>query len=87
MLDNRRVHASGTQMEVVRYDRQGKWYLEPKNKSLPRQHVTIQAAVDYAYWLWYNDDEGTPYFGRPGGSRFDHLLRKKVEDVQRPLDH
>jgi len=59
-------------MEVVRYERAGKWYLEPTNKSLPRQLVTITDAVAYAKWL--ADGDGVIHLGLPGGQRFDHLV-------------
>lgn len=74
---DRTVHASAPGMELVRYDRSGKWYLEPTIAGLPRQHVTISAAVDWAMWAWQNG--GSPHIGRRGGSRFDALIRKRVE--------
>lgn len=73
-MSDRTVHASGPQMEVVRYNKAGKWYLEPTDRRLPRQSVTIAEAVDYTNWLWKNG--GTPHFDRPGGGRFDSLLRR-----------
>lgn len=68
---NRQVHARSSEgMEVVRYDRTSKWYLEPVNRDLPRQKVTIDEAVDYA--VRFCD---SIYPGLPGGSTFD----RKVE--------
>lgn len=73
---NRRVHAYNPVMEVVRYDRTSKWYLEPVGyPDLPRQKVTIDEAVQFAY-----DQCGSrcPHFGPslvnlglPGGTTFD----------------
>ena len=70
---DRTVHASYPGMEIVRYDRAGKWYLEPTDPRLKRQHVTIKQAVGSALWALGNG--GQVFFGRSGGSRFDTLVR------------
>lgn len=72
-MNDRRVHARWEQMEVVRYDRAGKWYLEPTDKRAPRQQVTIQGAADYAIWAEENR-HGEVFFDVPGGGAFDRLL-------------
>ena len=41
-MSDRTVHVSYPGMEIVRYDRAGKWYLEPTNPTLPRQKVTCK---------------------------------------------
>jgi hypothetical protein len=62
-------------MEVVRYERAGKWYLEPPTHlGLQRQHVKISGAAQYAQWIAANG--GAVFFGLPGGSAFDAQVRK-----------
>lgn len=83
VMNDRTVHATGGDLEVdvVRYDKAGKWYIEPwgwvKGGPLHRSHVTVHEAVVAAFWYWYNTG-GSPQFDRPGGLRFDSLLRAKV---------
>jgi len=73
VMNDRRVHArSRGGLEVVRYDRAGKWYLEPGREDLPRQAVTIADAVKTARFI--EKDDGEVFRGLPGGSRFDKLL-------------
>lgn len=74
---NRRVHAYNQDMDVVRYDRTSKWYLEPVGyPDLPRRKVTIDEAVQYAY-LECVDRNGrsrpgaSVNLGLPGGNTFD----------------
>lgn len=72
---NRQVHARNGNgpndgMEVVRYDRTSKWYLEPVNRDLTRQKVTIDEAVNYAANFCSD-----VYFGLPGGSTFDRKVQ------------
>lgn len=55
-------------MEVVRYDRAGKWYLEPRNGTR-RQHVNIDQAAQYAV---HSDAE--IFFNKPGGRAFDRKV-------------
>lgn len=79
-MNDRIVHASGGDLavELVRYDKAGKWYIEPRDKSLPRQHVNIDQAVQVAIYWWYNTN-GSPQFDQPGGLQFNRLLRKAVK--------
>lgn len=73
-MSDRTVHASYPGMEIVRYDRAGKWYFEPTESTLPRQKVTVRQAAEAAVWAlgYYNND--AEVFERKGGKRFDQLL-------------
>lgn len=73
---DRTVHASYPGMEIVRYDRAGKWYLEPSDPSLRRQHVTIDRAVSAA--LWARANGGKVFTGLPGAKAFDSRFQKAV---------
>ncbi len=76
---DRRVHAWGQSGEVVRYDKAGKWYWEPKQTVSghpPRVKLTLQEAVDKGMWCWY-DDAGTVCLDRPGGGAFDRSVRAR----------
>lgn len=73
---DRRVHAFNADTELVRYDRSGTWWIEPKD-GRPRKRVTITEAVD-AVMRWWQQG-GSPVIGLPGGSRFDYLLRQRCE--------
>lgn len=72
-MGDRTVHASYPGMQIVRYNRAGKWYLEPTQLSLGRQAITIAEAVETA--IWGEGHGGTIHFGRPGGARFDAMVR------------
>lgn len=76
-MDDRTVHgwaADGT--EIVRYDRAGKWYLEPKPSELrPRRQVTVNEAARAAA-------QGKAVFGRMGASVFDRLVRKFASEQE-----
>ena len=74
MRDDRTVHAQDRYVEVVRYDRAGKWYLEPLSKSAPVQRVTIASAARRASVC--PKYGGKVNFGRHGGSTFDRMVRK-----------
>jgi hypothetical protein len=73
MTNDRTVHASGESGELVRYDRAGKWYFEPKVGK--RTLLTLSEAVDKARFLWFSD-EGTVHFDRPGGGALDSKIRR-----------
>lgn len=73
MSDDRTVHAQYKDMEIVRYDRAGKWYLEPTLPGLRRQHVSIKVAVQSAKWGMENAG-GSWYPGLHGGSTFDGMM-------------
>jgi hypothetical protein len=73
-MADRTVHASYDGMEIVRYDRAGKWYLEPTNPMLKRQAVTISQAVSQALWAEAHV-MGRIFLGRSGGKVFDAKVR------------
>lgn len=75
MSDDRTVHCTivpvgGGRIEIVRYDRAGKWYREDGGN---RTRITVAEAVSVAAQdrpavLWHE--------GRPGGRAFDAKVRK-----------
>lgn len=71
--EDRRVHAETPQMQVVRYDKAGAWYLEPTDPVLPRQKVKVRDAARYAAWA--AETGGQIFFGLPGGGTFDRYTR------------
>ncbi len=73
MNQDRTIHAHYPGMEIVRYDRSGKWYLEPTDPRLPRQHIKLRDAVRQA--LWAQEHGGVIRLGRLGGTAFDRQLR------------
>ena len=59
--------------EIVRYDRSGKWYLEPLPATgRKRRQLKIADAARIATL-------GKPVLGRAGGTRFDVLVRREQE--------
>lgn len=82
MSDDRTVHASDARggIEIVRYNRAGKWYCEIKENvgrvGLPaeRQHIGVRQAAEQAKSL--ESRGGTIFIGRPGGQAFDRLVDK-----------
>lgn len=75
---DRTVHARYEGMEIVRYDRSGKWYFEPTHSALDRQHIGIDDAVRNAVW-GLDQANGVIYHGLPGGSAFDRKVRAARE--------
>lgn len=76
-MSDRTVHARYPGMEIVRYDRAGKWYFEPLDSSLPRQKVTVKQAADAAIWARGYYNAGAIIFPRlHGGSTFDRLVTR-----------
>lgn len=70
-MSDRTVHAENEHCEIVRYDRAGKWYLEPKQSGLQRRRIGIaSAAVEAAR------TGTTVHFGLPGGGAFDRRVKK-----------
>jgi len=86
---DRTVHArwveDGHYVEAVRYDRSGKWYIEPQGRlgdftgCGSRRQVKIKEAVEQAVRARAS---GSVYavilFGEPGGSRFDKLVNDRM---------
>ena len=76
-MDDRRVHASSDRgVEVVRYERAGKWYLEMPG--VPRRRIKLDEAVQQATLPWVTWREGVP-----GGSTFDARVKKRLADLER----
>jgi len=68
-MSDRRVHAVLVDdTEIVRYDRSGKWYVEPRKGK--RRGVSVREAARQA------GSVGTVYLGLPGGSTFDRIVVK-----------
>lgn len=77
-MSDRTVHvtivpASGDRIEIVRYDRAGKWYYEDRGR---RRRLTLAEAVEFARVdrpavIWHE--------GRQGGKAFDAKVRKLRE--------
>lgn len=67
---DRTVHASFGHLEIVRYDRAGKWYVEGEPKRSP---VSMLRAAHLARsWRGIG---GKVFFGLPGGKKFDAAVR------------
>lgn len=67
--EDRIVHAlTATGAEIVRYERAGKWYVEPKDGS-KRTPVTIARAAELAV-------AGTVFPSRAGGQAFNAKVAK-----------
>lgn len=67
-MSNRTVHGvSANGADIVRYDRAGKWYLEPRNAFHSR--LTVAEAAGHAAL-------GVHRPGLPGGQAFDSLVAR-----------
>lgn len=82
-MTDRTVHARlGQHRELVRYNRSGKWYVENLTTAGARVGVreprTVQGAASEAIYM--SSQGGHVYLGRPGGQRFDALVRKIREE-------
>lgn len=81
---DRRVHAFNRDINIVRYERRGKWYIEHLRPHSPRDvvarhKVNLAAAVDAAVDL-VTPNDGTGYirYGVAGGSTFDREVKKAL---------
>ena len=75
--DARTVHASHELgMEIVRYDRAGKYYLEWDGH--PRHHLSFAAAVSIATHV----SDWQINYGMMGGSRFDLACRREEDKMR-----
>lgn len=81
MSDNRRVHASYLNQEVVRYDRAGHWYLESSDRTTK---INIAEAVRLA--VKFMAAGGDVNFGVPGGARFDAKVRSAIQAQEMKTD-
>lgn len=71
MNTDRCVHArTHDGVEVVRYDRGGKWYAEPTDGT-PRRALTLARAVELA-----TQPGSTAVLRLPGGGAFDSAVRR-----------
>lgn len=76
-MSDRTVHAQSAdgRIEIVRYDRQGRWYMEtmghgPEEPPTGRHRLsTVAEAVTEAIRL--EDEGGMIFHYRPGGNQFD----------------
>lgn len=78
--DDRRVHARSAagNMEIVRYERPGRWFLEYERGSLvPYSRLTVYKAAELAI-EWYGVG-GHIFLGVPGGRRFDAIVRGRCD--------
>lgn len=74
--NNRQVHAFDRYVEVVRYDRQGKWYLETRTDPAVRTKLSIAEAVEQALTCQLNC--GIIRTELHGGSTFDRKVRQAL---------
>lgn len=73
---DRRVHARTSDgAEIVRYDRAGKWYLEPTDGTRRRQ-LTLAEAIDLA-----TQPDSTTFLRLPGGGAFDRAVRRHKDHI------
>lgn len=73
---DRTVHAHCDCLEVVRYDRSGKWWIEYRD-TRPRERIDVaQAAIEA---LDCEGCDGLIFAGRRGGSTFDREVTKARE--------
>ena len=75
MSGDRTVHArlvceNGEVLEIVRYNRAGKWRSEADGKTL--HHLSVTAAAKLARHLRFAGAE--VFLGRPGGGTFDRIV-------------
>lgn len=76
---DRTVHATlrNQDAEVVRYDRAGKWYVEPRDPDLrrrKRRHIALNEAVRLTV------ADGTWHEKLPGGLTFDARVRNALAE-------
>lgn len=72
-MSDRTVHAACATFEVTRYERAGKWYVEPVDPLTPGQHIGVFDAAMRA--LSAESLGGTIHTGAPGGKVFDAKVR------------
>lgn len=72
-MDDRTVHAGCKDYEVVRYDRSGRWYLEPRAGDVVRTAINVREAAEHARAALKRRD-GFVIPGLHGGTAFDRLV-------------
>lgn len=82
-IPERVVHAWGgitQRIEMVRYNKGGKWVLEwDDGYKMPMESIEEAATRSVALWYKHN---GTVNFDQPGGTVFSRLVRHKVETIE-----
>jgi hypothetical protein len=74
-MSDRMIHAAAGEMEIVRYNRAGKWYVEYSSPRMrPSRHVGVNEAARLAVEL-ERDGRGCIYLGVSGGSAFDRKVK------------
>jgi hypothetical protein len=73
-MTDRRLHAVLSDgRQVVRYERQGKWYVEaPPQPYGPRSRYSISEVIA----IVKRDEAAEVFIGVPGGSAFDRAFKK-----------
>ena len=75
--DDRTVHAAYDGIEIVRYNRAGRWYAEPTDGG-KRTQLTIRKAAQLAV-QGEQTGQGTIRFHLPGGDAFErHVIRTRA---------
>jgi hypothetical protein len=74
--NDRTVHASNHEAEIVRYDRAGKWYIEYRDGD--RRRISLRQAAKFACLLYVRD--GVILTGKPGGRAFDRAVHQAAFD-------
>lgn len=69
--NDRTVHARGGAVELVRYDKAGRWYVEGNGSK--ERVKTVADAVAIA--LMFERNGGEIFLFRPGGNQFDSKVR------------
>lgn len=77
------VHVEAALERIVRYDREGHWYIEGDLDGGWREKTTLPHAVERALQL--EQMGGTIHFGLPGGRLFDKRVRdRKASNRESP---
>lgn len=79
-MSDRTVHAKRGDIQIVRYDRRGKWMFESVDGRV-RQYITLDEAVSHAERI-AREGGGEIEWGAPGGLMFESRLRKRLSDLR-----
>jgi hypothetical protein len=77
-MSDRTVHAEKQVCEIVRYDRAGKWYIEPFSGR--RRRVGVRSAATEAATA----SGMRVHFGLRGGAAFDRAVRRALDSLNVP---
>lgn len=77
---DRTVHAEDADYQLVRYDRAGKWWVEPKYSGglVPARRVSLAEAVQAAWTMSANG--GYIHLRLPGDQSFDAAIRRSARE-------